>query len=61
MWWCTLVIPATHDTEIRKFLVQRQSRQKVNESQVLVAHTYNPNYSGGRDQENRGLKAAWAK
>jgi hypothetical protein len=25
-----------------------------------VAHTYNPSYSGGRDQENRGLKIAWA-
>jgi hypothetical protein len=25
-----------------------------------MAHTYNPSYSGGRDQEDRGLKAAWA-
>jgi hypothetical protein len=25
-----------------------------------VAHTYNPSYSGGRDQEDRGWKAAWA-
>jgi hypothetical protein len=27
-------------------------------SQVLVAHTCNPSYSGGRDQEAHGLKAA---
>jgi hypothetical protein len=25
-----------------------------------VAHTYNPCYSGGRDQEDNGLKPAWA-
>jgi hypothetical protein len=25
-----------------------------------VAHTYNPSYSGGRDQEDRGLKPAYA-
>jgi hypothetical protein len=27
---------------------------------VLVAHTCNPSYSGGRDQEDQGLKPAWA-
>jgi hypothetical protein len=26
---------------------------------ALVAHTCNPNYSGGRDQEDCGLKTAW--
>jgi hypothetical protein len=25
-----------------------------------VAHTYNPNYSGGRDQEDHGQKTAHA-
>jgi hypothetical protein len=25
-----------------------------------VAHTYNPSYSGGRDQEDCGSKPAWA-
>jgi hypothetical protein len=25
-------------------------------SWMLVAHAYNPSYSGGRDQEDRGLK-----
>jgi hypothetical protein len=24
-----------------------------------VAHACNPSYSGGRDQEDRGLKPAW--
>jgi hypothetical protein len=27
---------------------------------VLVAHTYNPNSSGGRDQEDHSSKPAWA-
>jgi hypothetical protein len=27
---------------------------------VLVAYTYNPNYLGSRDQEDRGSKPAWA-
>jgi hypothetical protein len=30
-------------------------------SWVLVAHACNPSYSGGRDQENHGLKPAQAK
>jgi hypothetical protein len=29
-------------------------------SWALVAHTCNPNYSGGRDQEDRGSKPAQA-
>jgi hypothetical protein len=29
-------------------------------SLVLVAHACNPSYSGGRDQENHGLKTARA-
>jgi hypothetical protein len=28
-------------------------------SWVLVTQAYNPSYSGGRDQEDRGLKPAW--
>jgi hypothetical protein len=27
---------------------------------ALVAHTCSPSYSGGRDQEDRGSKLAWA-
>jgi hypothetical protein len=26
----------------------------------VVAHAYNPSYSGGRDQEDQDLKPAWA-
>jgi hypothetical protein len=34
---------------------------KVNEAgQMRVAHTCNPSYSGGRDQEDQGSKPAWA-
>jgi hypothetical protein len=29
-------------------------------SQVLVAYACNPNYLGGRDQEDHSLKPAWA-
>jgi hypothetical protein len=29
-------------------------------SQAQVAHAYNPSYSGGRDQEDRGSKPAQA-
>jgi hypothetical protein len=29
-------------------------------SQVLVAHAYNPSYSGGRDQKDLGSKPAQA-
>jgi hypothetical protein len=28
--------------------------------QTPVAHTCNPSYSGGKDQEDRGSKPAWA-
>jgi hypothetical protein len=30
------------------------------DSQALEVHTYNPSCSGGRDQEDRGSKPAWA-
>jgi hypothetical protein len=32
----------------------------MNSSWALVAQAYNPNYSGGRDQEDGGSKPAWA-
>jgi hypothetical protein len=35
-------------------------KKKINQSGVVVAHTCNPSYSGGRDQEDLGLKPAWA-
>jgi hypothetical protein len=34
-----------------------QDHQKI---WVPVAHAYNPSYSSGRDQEDQGLKPAWA-
>jgi hypothetical protein len=33
---------------------------KKKKSQAPVAHTYNPSYSRGRDQEDHGLKLAGA-
>jgi hypothetical protein len=33
---------------------------KLKNSQAPVAHTCNPSYSGGRNQEDHGLMAAWA-
>jgi hypothetical protein len=33
---------------------------QVQQSQVLVAHAYNPSYSGDRDQEDIGSKPALA-
>jgi hypothetical protein len=35
--------------------------KKEKKKPVLVAHTYNPSYSGGRDQEDHGSKPAQAK
>jgi hypothetical protein len=36
------------------------NKQKQKHSQALVAHTCNPSYSGGRDQEDHSLKPARA-
>jgi hypothetical protein len=33
--------------------------QKI-KRRVPVTHTYNPSYTGGRDQEDHGLKPPWA-
>jgi hypothetical protein len=35
--------------------------QKSPKIWVLVAHAYNHSYLGGRDQEDHGLRPAWAK
>jgi hypothetical protein len=37
-----------------------KSTSKTKYSQAPVAHTYNPGYSGGRDQEDHGAKPAQA-
>jgi hypothetical protein len=39
---------------------QKYSRRKVYFYWVLVAHAYNPSYSGGSDQEGRGSEPALA-
>jgi hypothetical protein len=39
-------------------LKANNSDLKIHESQVTVAHACNPSYSGGRDQEDQGLKPA---
>jgi hypothetical protein len=41
-------------------LTRRKKLIKTWASRAPVAHTYNPSYSGGRDQEDCGLKPAWA-
>jgi hypothetical protein len=41
-------------SELVKFLKMSFS------GQALVAHAYNPSYSGGREQEDWDLKSAWA-
>jgi hypothetical protein len=37
-----------------------QGSSKTSLAQAPVAHTYNPSYSGGRDEEDQGSKPAWA-
>jgi hypothetical protein len=66
VWGHTPVIPATQRSTKRMIMTQasldiRQDpfSKITNTSQVLVAQTYNPSYSGGRDQEDRGSKPAW--
>jgi pSer/pThr/pTyr-binding forkhead associated (FHA) protein len=39
---------------------QRKFLQKFSNSRVPVVHAQNPSYSGGRDQEDHGLKPALA-
>jgi hypothetical protein len=34
--------------------------EEIGRYQALVAHTCNPSYLGGRDQEDCGLKPVWA-
>jgi hypothetical protein len=40
--------------------VAQNSSNGIGSSQVLVAHTYNPRYLGGWDQEDCGSRPAWA-
>jgi hypothetical protein len=41
-----------------------KNRNKLSKRNVklnIVAHTCNPSYSGGKDQEDQGSRPAWAK
>jgi hypothetical protein len=64
--WYTSVIPATAGSinkwiKVQASLDKRQNYLQNNQSsQELVAHFCNPSYSGGSDQEDCGLKPAWA-
>jgi hypothetical protein len=42
------------------YIVRHFKKKKKNQSQAPVAHTCNPSYLGGRDQEDQGSKPAWA-
>jgi hypothetical protein len=46
VWWYTPVNPSAQR------LGQEDQDPVLNTSQVLVAHAYNPSYSGSRDQED---------
>jgi tRNA A22 N-methylase len=66
-WWYMPVIPALRrqrqeepQLKISLGYIVRPCLKKNKISQVLVAHTCNPSYTGGRDQEDRSLKPAWA-
>jgi hypothetical protein len=70
VWWWTLVVWTTREVEVRELwseaslqkLVQRsicEGKQKK-KNWVPVIHTCIPSYSGGRDQEDHGLKPAQA-
>jgi hypothetical protein len=37
-----------------------ETLRNLERSQAPVAHDCNPSYSGGKDQEDNHLKAAWA-
>jgi hypothetical protein len=40
--------------------LQYCKRKRSPLSRVLVAHICSPSYSGGRDEEDHNVKAAWA-
>jgi hypothetical protein len=53
-------IPTGEYTEIQRHQVTSSAVEKQI-GQTLVAHTCNPSYSGGRDQEDHGSKPVWTK
>jgi hypothetical protein len=73
-WWHKPVTPALgrqrqEDLEFEASLgcigvstskKKKRTTKKKYQNKKPVAHAYNPNYSGGRDQEDHSLKPAWA-
>jgi hypothetical protein len=57
MTWVTL--PAWQAQRPRFILPVLSQKKKSN--QALLAHTYNPSYLGGWEQDNDGLRLAWTK
>jgi hypothetical protein len=39
---------------------KKQKKKKKKGGRLQVAHAFYPRYSGGRDQEDHGLKPTWA-
>jgi hypothetical protein len=59
--WLIPIILATWEVAIRRIVVRSQPRQIVQgtlSGLAPVAHTCNPSYSGGKDQEDHSLKPA---
>jgi hypothetical protein len=50
----------SHSQDISLCICKYSKIKKEKSSQVLLAHTCNPSYSEGRDQENHGSKPGWA-
>jgi hypothetical protein len=57
---CNLSTPETEEgtSRVQNRLVYTASLRSATYSWALVTHTCNPSYSGGRDQEDQGLKSA---
>jgi hypothetical protein len=53
-------ISKTNQKTKRKTIRTKILKIKLKKSQMLVAHAYNPSYSGGRDQEDHDSKPALA-
>jgi hypothetical protein len=49
------------EEEARKTKQNKNKTVPKKENWMQVAHACNPSYSGGRYQEDRGSKPAWAK
>jgi hypothetical protein len=59
-WWRTSIILKKRITSFpEQPRLHRETVSKREERLGTVAHTCNPSYSGGRDQEDHGSKPAW--